>query len=316
MKEIIHLFFLLFLIHPSSPWGTYDDDKVLLRDIKALTLKQGKMTKGRRSSPVPQLECVSSGSIYSSLHPKVVQCINVGHDGSDVQWECKADLDSSVRFGEIEVTCEGFDYPNDDYVLKGSCGLRYTLEYTNSGYHQSNYKYDDSYVPRSKKFSILSNFADLIVYLGLGLMIYALYRTCISGRDYDGQTAYSSTDEDYPSGGGGGGGYGWFGGQNPPHSSSHRYNDDASCGSRYRGNRGWGGFWTGAATGGLLGYMFGNRGQPGYYGNSYGGSMFGGRTYGYTPREPTYQSSGGFGGGHSSSSGTRSASGFGGTSRR
>ena len=41
--------------------------------------------------------------------------------------------------------------------------------------------------------------------------------------------------------------------------------DDASCGgARRRGTGGGGGgFWTGIATGGLMGYMFGNRGGGG-----------------------------------------------------
>lgn len=39
------------------------------------------------------------------------------------QWECKADLDNAVRFGKINVYCEGYDYPDDPYILKGSCGV-------------------------------------------------------------------------------------------------------------------------------------------------------------------------------------------------
>lgn len=33
-------------------------------------------------------------------------------------------MDDSYRFGEIVVSCEGYDYPDDPYVLKGSCGVR------------------------------------------------------------------------------------------------------------------------------------------------------------------------------------------------
>jgi len=39
------------------------------------------------------------------------------------QWECKTDMDNAFRFGEISVYCEGYDYPDDPYVLKGSCGV-------------------------------------------------------------------------------------------------------------------------------------------------------------------------------------------------
>lgn len=32
-------------------------------------------------------------------------------------------MDNAYRFGDISVTCEGYDYPDDPYVLKGSCGV-------------------------------------------------------------------------------------------------------------------------------------------------------------------------------------------------
>ena len=68
--------------------------------------------------------------------------------------------------------------------------------------------------------------------------------------------------------------------------------------------------------GGLLGYMFGNRGNTGYrnYGGYNRGWGWGGGGYnrGFTGGSFTT----GGGGGSSSSSGTRTASGFGGTRRR
>lgn len=49
------------------------------------------------------------------------------------QWECKTDMDNKYRFGRIEVSCEGYSNPDDAYILKGSCGLEYTLELTEEG---------------------------------------------------------------------------------------------------------------------------------------------------------------------------------------
>ena len=65
------------------------------------------------------------------------QCYNRGFDGQDVQWECKADMDNLYRFGSVEVVCEGYDYPDDPYILKGSCGLEYTLELTKEGQNKN-----------------------------------------------------------------------------------------------------------------------------------------------------------------------------------
>lgn len=36
--------------------------------------------------------------------------------------------------------CEGYDYPEDDYILLGSCGLEFTLDYTDPhDYHENSY---------------------------------------------------------------------------------------------------------------------------------------------------------------------------------
>lgn len=35
-------------------------------------------------------------------------------------------MDNAYRFGMIEVICEGYDYPDDKYILKGSCGVSLT----------------------------------------------------------------------------------------------------------------------------------------------------------------------------------------------
>ncbi|KAB7508000.1 Store-operated calcium entry-associated regulatory factor [Armadillidium nasatum] len=271
-KELLILIFsCTFILSCEAAWGMKEEKKIKLKDIEVLTLYHGKMTAGRRSSPVPQLECVEGTAPCSAFKPKVVQCINRGSDGYNVQWECKTDMDNAYRFGDVEVSCEGYDYPDDPYVLHGSCGLKYSIDYTEEGLNRKKHNYygndhQSSYTTYGKKSSssMSSIIADLIVYIGMGLIVYALYRTCTNSGRYAGQDAYSTTEDDYPSGGGGGGGgYGWFGGNNnqqpPPYNAHNRYNDDASCRNRsaHGGGTGTGGFWTGAATGGLLGYMFG-----------------------------------------------------------
>ena len=48
------------------------------------------------------------------------QCYNVGSDGFDVQWKCQAEMPNIFKFGKIKVSCEGYDYPDDPYVLEGN----------------------------------------------------------------------------------------------------------------------------------------------------------------------------------------------------
>ena len=88
----------------------------------------------------------------------------------------------------MEVICEGYDYPDDPYILKGSCGLEYTLELTKEGHNrQSNsnnhdYGYGSSNNYNSGYYSSKKNstgLGDLIVFGVVCLVIYALYKTCI-----------------------------------------------------------------------------------------------------------------------------------------
>ncbi|CAB4020765.1 store-operated calcium entry-associated regulatory factor-like isoform X1, partial [Paramuricea clavata] len=63
----------------------FGGEKVRLSDVQVLTLHQGKMTTGRRSSPVLQLRCAGGSAGCSAFVPEVVQCYNRGSDGFDAQ---------------------------------------------------------------------------------------------------------------------------------------------------------------------------------------------------------------------------------------
>lgn len=302
--------------------AAFDDyhhsEKMLLSDVKALTLRQGKMTNARRSPPVPQLKCVGGAAQYK-FTPKIVQCINQGSDGYDIQWECKTDMDNAYRFGTVEVTCEGYDYPNDPYVLKGSCGLEYTLEFTEEGLERERQKGGSSY-HYNYNYKSEGGASGLFVFGGVLLAIYVIYKTCIAPSTGNSYAAGTGAGQQPPP-------YGFrpefTQPQGPPPPYDNYGTHDTSCGGGYSsGHYGYrsardagagGGFWTGAATGGLLGYMFGSRN------NNYGYTNPGYRSGSWQSSSP----SGGFfssdSGGSSSSrnsSGTRTASGFGGTSRR
>lgn len=72
-----------------------------------------------------QLQCMGKLCAYA---PQVVQCRQTGHDGLSPQWACEADLPEGLRFGALEVVCEGWSRPGDTDVLAGSCALEYELE--------------------------------------------------------------------------------------------------------------------------------------------------------------------------------------------
>lgn len=109
-------------------------NSVLLSNVKTLTLREGKSTSARRVSSVPQLACIG-GNARGLYNVDVIRCTNSGseYEDDDVQWTCKASLPPEFRLGSTDVICEGYDSPEDPYILKGSCGVEYRLVLTEAG---------------------------------------------------------------------------------------------------------------------------------------------------------------------------------------
>ena len=104
-------------------------EAVLLHNIKELDFTLGKFTASRRVAAVPQLECVGGSASGTNYEPFSVRCVNIGN--REPHWRCESTLDDKVKLGHATVSCEGYEGPLDPYVLRDSCGLKYTLDYTN-----------------------------------------------------------------------------------------------------------------------------------------------------------------------------------------
>ncbi|KAG5440000.1 hypothetical protein PCK2_000692 [Pneumocystis canis] len=118
------------------------NDRIRLSKIQVLTFYKDKYTKSLRLSPSPQIVCVG-GDAKGLYEPSVIQCKNMGseYDSEDIQWSCSSTLPSFYKLGRTDV---GYSGPYDEYVLKGSCFLEYTLHLTEKGklYHKkSNFSF-------------------------------------------------------------------------------------------------------------------------------------------------------------------------------
>ena len=130
-KFVLMSFFIIFVLDKSLakdniPPNSLGDGnkKVLIRDVHILMFESNKKTTGRRSNPVNQLQCKDN----CHNKPDRVICINKGFDGIDPIQECESDP-KGTYFDKLNVECEGYDYPDDPYILAGSCSLEYKLKY-------------------------------------------------------------------------------------------------------------------------------------------------------------------------------------------
>ncbi|KAI0353786.1 DUF1183-domain-containing protein [Trametes cingulata] len=248
--------------------------RIALAKIPALTFYKDKLTRARRTAPIPQLTCV--GTPCKLYQPDVVRCVNIGGSDTDVDWKCEADLPEALRFGLVEVSCEGWDGPDDPYVLKGSCGLEYRLVQVPNSLRGPGAD-DPSYPARFSTW--LSNLAQdpaaafflLLWVAALGLILYNLLSSCLRPRRPSSSSTPPAPRRPWWGSGSGSGpdsGSGWFPSTHPdtppPPYSKHPPPSTSASVPSAPGAQGEGwrpGFWTGAALGGLGAYLF-NRPRP------------------------------------------------------
>lgn len=105
-------------------------DGIPWNHMKNLVLVKGELAAHRRVDAVPQLQCIR-GNACGVHEPEVVHCEAIGSEelgGHRPLWKCQAaELPNGVRLGTTDVSCEGYDSPDDDRILAGSCSLEYSL---------------------------------------------------------------------------------------------------------------------------------------------------------------------------------------------
>lgn len=219
--------------------------RIKLRDIDVITLRHGQWTTGRRTRPVPQLACIG-GTNRCKFLPQTVQCYNRGSNGQDIQWECKADMNTNLRFNKIDVTCEGYDFPEDDYVLVGSCGLEYSIDTVDGStpFPQPHFNkpHPNSLPKRPKKDE--PGFGTVLVLGIIASVMYLIYKNCIEPSDPE-RRARRRASPSAPS-------------SPPPPGFMPGFAPDPCTSSSSSTTSDSSGFWSGMTWGGLAGYLLGS----------------------------------------------------------
>jgi len=226
--------------------------RIKLADLSALTLYQGESTSSRRGQSIPQLVC--KGKPCKLFTPDVIRCVNLGGEGTDVDWKCEADLPESLRLGRVQVSCEGWSGPGDSYVLKGSCSLEYRLQEVPNAYRPASHSHFEK---GSFTLEALMSYLSYALIIGvLGFILYKLLRPCFEGHN---RVRFPRTPRPGPSSNSGWFPSGW--GHDdprrppPPPYSKFPSSTDSATGSGTRGDQDRFGFWSGAALGGLGTYL-------------------------------------------------------------
>lgn len=315
MRLPTYLLPLLLALTPTESLARKTPERILLSNVKTLTLRKDAKTTHNRVSPAPQLKCIG-GTAKGLYEIEVLRCKNQGaaYDNEDVQWTCTADLPLEFKLGSTDVICEGFTSSADPYVLKGSCGVEYRLMLTDLGEQKYGKKSKHIWGGDGDRTPASGAIPVLFWILFIAVVCWMIYSAFL--RDRGPPRLGGNNRPGFFGGGGGGGG----GNDDPPPPYDYHPPPKPKITPRAapaQAQGGWRpGFWSGMLGGAAAGYAAGNRGQrqqqpprnfyQGYDNGGEGSSRSGGG--GNTRPSPSSSSS--FG------SSRHESSGFGGTSRR
>jgi hypothetical protein len=251
-----------------------------------------------------------------------MRCKNSGsdYDSENIQWTCTASLPDEFKLGSTDVICEGYDYPEDPYILKGSCGVEYRLVLTDKGhekYGKGNGGHwwggDDDGSSRDGPKTMGERIAAglfWMVFIGVaGWIVFNIVRQW--GQGPAGATGAAGNRPGW----GGGGGGGWGGNDDnddPPPPYDYQGRPGKSTYGTNQPQQGWRpGPWSAAMGGAAAGYAAGRMGNRGNQANS----GWGGNSGGWNNGEGSSRSNSA-GSGSSFSNTRHESTGFGSTSRR
>jgi len=100
-----------------------------LKDVPKLRFLAGAYALNTRDYDlIPQLQCAYNPLNDPSVEPIDVTCYNRGVDSTgQIVWQCDGITHKAVEFDNLQISCEGYNFPGDELVKEGSCALKYTL---------------------------------------------------------------------------------------------------------------------------------------------------------------------------------------------
>uniref|UniRef100_A0A0N4ZHF2 Store-operated calcium entry-associated regulatory factor n=1 Tax=Parastrongyloides trichosuri TaxID=131310 RepID=A0A0N4ZHF2_PARTI len=94
--------------------------------VKYLSFNKNVYSTGRRTDPQLQLQHVG-GDAHEKEELEFAQCNQIGYDVLGPVFRCYDKDNKILEVSHFLISCEGYDDADDEYILEGSCVLKYTL---------------------------------------------------------------------------------------------------------------------------------------------------------------------------------------------
>ncbi|CEF70829.1 Store-operated calcium entry-associated regulatory factor [Strongyloides ratti] len=95
--------------------------------VKYLTFRNDVYSTGRRTFPQLQLQRIGGDAPEDSIL-EFAECHQINYGSFGPEWKCKDNHKKDLEVSSFIVSCEGYDNENDQYILDGSCVLKYELD--------------------------------------------------------------------------------------------------------------------------------------------------------------------------------------------
>jgi len=189
MKVAVCVACLVVAVALCAPMNQQAYKPILLKEVKSLRFVYGQYALNTRDNDlIPQLDCAYNPLNDDNALPRDVICNNVGFDNTGaIKWKCEAIMGSNLEFDNLQVSCEGYSAPGDEYVKEGSCSLRYTLKITdvanephdNQYVHHHQHREHQHYRTQNVEAAEGWSFTTVLIFVLIGVLIY---RCCCRGK--------------------------------------------------------------------------------------------------------------------------------------
>jgi len=98
--------------------------RVRMDHLRMLEFTRDERAISKHGAGPMQLECVGGRAWFDRYRLDKALCTRQEND-----WVCETEVVHGYTISNVKVVCEGYDSPNDAFVVDGSCNMQYEIEH-------------------------------------------------------------------------------------------------------------------------------------------------------------------------------------------